>query len=52
MAIKNLKSIKTKNNTYIVADKVTLDGNVLNFWKSLTPPETEDTLVYSADLSE
>ena len=51
MAIKNLKSIKTKDNTYIVADKVTLDDNVLNFWKSLTAPETEDTLVYSVDLS-
>lgn len=51
MSIKPLRTLKTPNNTYIVADKATLDGNILKFWKTLTSPETSDTLVYSVDLS-
>ncbi|MCI7097546.1 MAG: hypothetical protein MR966_01265 [Lachnospiraceae bacterium] len=50
--MKILKTLTTpEGNTYMVADKATLDGNILKFWKSLEPPETEDTLLYSIDLS-
>lgn len=50
--MKKLKALTTpEGNTYMVADKITLDGHVLKFWKSCDPHETEDTLLDSVDLS-
>lgn len=50
--MKKLKTLATPDgNTYAIPDKVTLDGNTLKFWKTFDPPETEDTFLYSVDLS-
>ena len=50
--MKILKTLTTPDgNIYAIPDKVTLDGNILNFWKTIDPPEAEDTFLYSVDLS-
>lgn len=50
--MKILKTLTTPDgNIYAIPDKVTLDGNILNFWKTIDPPDAEDTLLYSVDLS-
>lgn len=51
--MKKLKTLTTPDgNTYAIPDRVTIDGNTLKFWKTLDPPETEDTFLYSVDLSK